>query len=80
MGAMGVIIPFVWTVARVFFDGQSAASRCYLQTADKGYGGADLGLISSNSGNTSERGPQICLGMGRTGSEVLRWGCSPGVA
>jgi hypothetical protein len=32
-GAMGVIIPFVWTVARVFLDGQSAASRCYLQTA-----------------------------------------------
>ena len=35
-GAMGVIIPFVWIVARVFLDGQSAASRCYLQTAEKG--------------------------------------------
>ena len=33
---MGVIIPFVWTVARVFLDGQSAASRYYLQTANKG--------------------------------------------
>ena len=36
MGAMGVIIPSVWTVPRVFLDGQSAASRCYLQTAKKG--------------------------------------------
>ena len=55
-GAMGVIIPFVWIVARVFLDGQSAASRCYLQTADKGYGGADLGLISSNSGIRAREG------------------------
>ena len=52
----------------------------HLQTARKGEGGAYLGLISPNSGNMSERGPQICLGMGRTGSGVLRWGCSPGAA